>query len=126
LLIGGSSMGYQLKDLRRRPRIVIGTPGRLKDHINRGTLNLSSFNTVVLDEVDRMLDMGFVNDVTTILSNLSDNYQSLFFSATIDSRVRKLIDKFSNDPVTISVKASSASENVHQDVVRYSGNPDKL
>lgn len=126
LLIGGSSMGTQLRDLKGKPSIVIGTPGRIKDHLQRGSLNLKYFNMVVLDEVDRMLDMGFVNDVTEILRHMPNNRQSFFFSATIDTRVRSLIDTFTDEPLTISLKASSASENVHQDVVKYHDKTDKL
>jgi ATP-dependent RNA helicase RhlE len=126
LLIGGSSMGTQLRDLKGKPSIVIGTPGRIKDHLERGSLNLKFFNMVVLDEVDRMLDMGFVNDVTEILRHMPPTRQSFFFSATIDARVRTLIDNFTADPLTVSLKASSASENVHQDVVKYDGKTDKL
>jgi len=126
LLIGGSSMGLQLRDLRGNPRIVIGTPGRIKDHLQRGTLRLEHVNIAVLDEVDRMLDMGFVNDVTTILKAANPTRQSFFFSATMDAKVRVLIDTFTNDPVMISLKGSSASENVHQNVVRYDGKSDKL
>jgi superfamily II DNA/RNA helicase len=126
LLIGGSSMGTQLRDLKGKPRIIIGTPGRIKDHLERGSLNLKYFNMAVLDEVDRMLDMGFVNDVTEILRHMPASRQSFFFSATIDTRVRSLIDNFTEDPLTISLKASSASENVHQNVVKYNGKTDKL
>ncbi len=126
LLIGGTGMGSQLRDLRARPRIVIGTPGRIKDHIQRGTLKLHNVNMVVLDEVDRMLDMGFVNDVREILNQTNTVRQSFFFSATVDSKVRSLIDAFTKDPVTVSIKASSASENVHQDVVRYQGASEKI
>lgn len=126
LLIGGTGMGSQLRDLRLSPRIVIGTPGRIKDHLQRGTLQLNQFNIVVLDEVDRMLDMGFVNDVTEILRQTSEKRQSFFFSATIDTKVRSLINNFTHDPVTISLKAGAASESVHQDVVRYQSNSDKI
>lgn len=127
LLIGGASMGKQLHDLRERPRVVIGTPGRINDHLKRGTLQLGGFTTVVLDEVDRMLDMGFVHDVTTILSAIgSTDRQSFFFSATIDPRVRALIDTFTSDPITISLGASAASDNVHQDIVRYTNNADRI
>lgn len=126
LLIGGSSMGTQLRDLKTKPQIVIGTPGRIKDHLQRRTLDLSTFDIVVLDEVDRMLDMGFVNDVREILSNLHDERQSFFFSATMDTRVRNLIETFSNDPVTVSIKTGETSENVHQDVVKYMGNMEKI
>lgn len=126
LLIGGTAMGNQLRALRTSPRVVIGTPGRIKDHLERGTLKLQNFNMVVLDEVDRMLDMGFVHDVTTILSHLSDDRQSFFFSATLDARVRSLIQKFTQDPYVVSIKASSSSANVHQDVVRYQSKEDKM
>jgi ATP-dependent RNA helicase RhlE len=126
VLIGGSSMGPQLRDLRNNPQIVIGTPGRIKDHLERGTLDLSQFDTVILDEVDRMLDMGFINDVTEILKNLHEDRQSLFFSATMDPKVRDLINRFSSDPVTVSVKQGETSENVNQDIVAYETNTDKI
>lgn len=126
LIIGGSSMGTQLRDLRQDPNVVIGTPGRIMDHMKRGTLQLGEFDYVVLDEVDRMLDMGFVDDVRTILDSLAENRQSLFFSATLDNRVRGLIETFSQDPVTISLKTSNTSDNVHQDVIRYSHMFDKI
>lgn len=126
LLIGGSSMGIQLRDLRHDPNVVIGTPGRIMDHMKRGTLDLSQFDYIVLDEVDRMLDMGFVDDVRTILDGLAEERQSLFFSATLDNRVRGLIESFSNDAVSIALKTGNTSDNVHQDVVRYSHGYDKL
>jgi ATP-dependent RNA helicase RhlE len=126
LLIGGASMGAQLRDLKSKPRIVIGTPGRIKDHMERGSLHLQHFDIVVLDEVDRMLDMGFVNDIRAIINRTHDQRQCLLFSATIDARVRKLIDDFSHNPVTIELQTNKASENVHQDVVRYEANSDKM
>lgn len=126
LLIGGTSMGQQLRDLRTGPRIVIGTPGRIKDHLGRGSLRLQAFNIVALDEVDRMLDMGFINDVREILQATNPKRQSLFFSATMDAKVRTLIDSFTTEPLTVSLKPSAASENVHQDVIRYQGSTDKL
>lgn len=126
LLIGGTGMAQQLRDLKHRPRIVIGTPGRIKDHIERRSLSLQNYNMVVVDEVDRMLDMGFVRDVSTILESLAPERQSLFFSATIDAKVRKLIEQFTKDPYTITLQGSSASENVHQDVVRFQTKSEKL
>jgi ATP-dependent RNA helicase RhlE len=126
LLIGGTSMGPQLRDLRHNPNLVIGTPGRIRDHIERRSLNLSGFNIVVLDEVDRMLDMGFVNDVRSVLGQLAGNRQSLFFSATLDNRVHDLIKSFSNDPVMISIKTGDTCGNVHQDVIRFSTTNDKI
>ncbi len=126
LLIGGSSMGAQLRDLRDNPRIVIGTPGRIKDHMERGTLRLNGFNLIVLDEVDRMLDMGFIQDVRYILSQLKTDRQSFFFSATLDGKVNSLIQTFSNDPVVVSVKTGDTAENVHQDVIKYISPYDKM
>lgn len=126
LLIGGTPMNPQLRDLRHNPRIVIGTPGRIKDHMERGTLNLSAFNLVVLDEVDRMLDMGFLPDMRTILAGVSSQRQSFFFSATMDKDVSYLIESFSNDAVTVSVKTGDTSENVHQDVIHYTSKEDKI
>ena len=126
LLIGGTGMGSQFRDLSANPNIVIGTPGRIKDHLDRGSLSLADFNIVVLDEVDRMLDMGFVNDMQTILSELHPERQSLFFSATLDTRVNNLITSFSNDPITISIKSGDTSENVHQNVVYVNHQAEKI
>ena len=125
LLIGGKSMHTQIKRLSYRPRVIIGTPGRIKDHLNRKTLDASKCNIIVLDEVDRMLDMGFVNDITTILSQANPIRQSLYFSATLDSRVKTIIEKFSKDPIHITIKSSPTSDNVDQDVVRHNRH-DKL
>ncbi len=126
LLIGGSSMTRQLADLRHKPRIIVGTPGRIKDHLERGSLNLSHFDNVVLDEVDRMLDMGFMPDMRFILQKLASNRQSYFFSATFDAKVHDIISEFSNEPVTISVKTGDTADNVHQNVVAYNGRDDKI
>ena len=126
LLIGGSPMGRQVADLRAKPQIVIGTPGRIKDHLERGSLQLANFNLVVLDEVDRMLDMGFIPDMRFILDNLAPQRQSFFFSATMSREIETLIRTFLQDPVTISVKTGDTSENVEQDVVNYSGRADKI
>lgn len=126
LLIGGTPMGPQLRDLRMKPRVVIGTPGRIKDHLERGSLTLSRFNLVVLDEVDRMLDMGFLPDMQFILDNVAENRQSFFFSATMDRTVSGLIQKFSNEPITVSVKTGDTSDNVHQNVIHYNSSSDKI
>ena len=126
LLIGGTAMGPQLQDLRRNPRIIIGTPGRVKDHLERGSLDLTDCNIIVLDEVDRMLDMGFVHDISHILRHTHNQRQSFYFSATLDTRVKGIIEDFSNDPVYISVKSSETSGNVDQNVVRYVDNETKI
>ncbi|MCA9348677.1 DEAD/DEAH box helicase [Candidatus Saccharibacteria bacterium] len=126
VLIGGASMGLQLRQLKQNPRIIIGTPGRTKDHLERGTLDLSDFDITVLDEVDRMLDMGFVHDISQILKLTSPNRQSFYFSATLDERVRSIIESFSKDPVYVSVKSGDTSSNVEQDIVSYSSDMEKL
>lgn len=126
VLIGGTSMGPQLRDLRANPQIVIGTPGRIKDHIERRSLSLHDFSYVVLDEVDRMLDMGFINDVRSILSELPAERQSLFFSATMQREVSLLIQSFSHDPITVSVKTGDTGENIHQDVIRVNHDSEKM
>ncbi len=127
LLIGGAPMGRQLRDLSRNPRLIVGTPGRIQDHIERGSLDLSDIDTVVLDEVDRMLDMGFVNSIRRILENApTQDRQSLFFSATMDPKVRTIIDDFTNDAMTVSVVSGSTTDTVEQDVVYYDHDDDKL
>lgn len=127
LLIGGSPMGPQLRDLSKNVDVVIGTPGRIKDHIERGTLDLAEFTMVVLDEVDRMLDMGFINDVRQILGMVQPERQSFFFSATLDRRVQDLIATFVRpDAVTVSVKTGDTSDSVHQDIVPFESSSDKI
>jgi superfamily II DNA/RNA helicase len=119
-------MGTQLRDLQAHPSIVIGTPGRIKDHMKRGSLNLSGFTMLVLDEVDRMLDMGFVNDIRIIVSAMPTARQSFFFTATIDSKVSSLIRDFSRDPITISVKTGETTDMVEQAVISYVDKADRM
>jgi superfamily II DNA/RNA helicase len=126
VLIGGTSMGPQTHGLRANPRIVIGTPGRIKDHVERRNLNLATFNVVVLDEVDRMLDMGFVNDIRTIFGQTAYDRQSYFFSATMDDRVNRLIQEFAAGAITISVKSGITADNINQDMVRYATPAEKM
>jgi len=126
LLIGGSSYGPQLSDLRKNPNVVVGTPGRIKDHIEQRSIDLARFNVVVLDEVDRMLDMGFVNDVRLLLGKLGSPRQSYYFSATMDARVSGLIAGFSPDALTVSVRQGDTSTNVHQDVIPFVSKSDKI
>lgn len=126
LIIGGLSIGRQISALKAKPRIIIGTPGRLKDHIGQGTLDLSNCTMVVLDEVDRMLDMGFINDIRFLLDRLPEIRQSYFFSATLSPEISRLIATFANEPTTINVKVGETADNVHQDIVAYSGKPERL
>lgn len=126
LLIGGADIRRQMEDLRRRPQIVIGTPGRLKDLHNRGCLTLSNTHTVVLDEVDRMLDMGFVKDITLLLGLIGKPRQTLLFSATIDEKIESIARNFMTNPVKISVKTGATSCNVEQNVIKASGRTAKI
>ncbi len=115
---GGSNINRQIDALRRHQHFIIGTPGRLKDLIERRKLNLRGCATAVLDEADRMLDMGFIHDMRIILQELPKERQTLFFSATLSKEIDKLIQEFLNEPVRISVKTRDTSKNIDQDVVR--------
>ena len=126
LLIGGVSMGPQFRELSHNPQIIIGTPGRIKDHLERKTLNLDKCNIIVLDEVDRMLDMGFVVDIKHILSQTKDVKQSFYFSATLDNRVKTIIDSFSTNPVQISVKSNETSDNIDQNIINFRSTDEKI
>ncbi len=121
ICIGGVGMYGQIKGLSKNPAFVIGTPGRLKDLEKQRKLHFSSFQTIVLDEVDRMLDMGFINDVKWIVSKLARPRHSLFFSATMRENVKDIMSHFLTNPITVSVKKTNTSANVDQDVVRTQG-----
>lgn len=121
LCIGGASMDRQEKKLRHNPHFVVGTPGRLKDLIEKGKLNLNLFHNIVLDEVDRMVDIGFIRDIKYFISLLPKQRQSLFFSATIPDSVKGILYSFVTDAVTVSVKQQATSENVDQNIVRLNG-----
>ncbi|MFA6594359.1 MAG: DEAD/DEAH box helicase [Candidatus Buchananbacteria bacterium] len=124
--VGGTAIGRQISDLRRQHNFVIGTPGRLKDLIERRLINPARFATIVLDEADRMLDMGFVNDMRFVMGLMPSSRQTLFFSATVNREVDKLIGEFLTRPVTISVKTGNTSQNVEQDVIRVRHDGEKL
>ncbi len=126
MLIGGVSIRPQLRELQRNPEIIIGTPGRIKDHLERGSLRLGDVSTIVLDEVDRMLDMGFIKDIRLILSELPEKRQSFFFSATLSPTIDSLIRTFTHSPVTVMAKTAETSDNVEQSVVRYNEKTDKM
>jgi len=126
LIVGGVSADRQIRDLRRRPHFVIGTPGRIKDLISRRHLRLDSMTTLVLDEADRMLDMGFLPDIRDIVSQMPKERQTLFFSATITSEIQALVHDFLNDPVTVSVRTSVTSEHVEQTVIEASNKAHKI
>jgi ATP-dependent RNA helicase RhlE len=119
--VGGAPIGRQIAGLRSNPQFVIGTPGRIKDLIERRVLDLSHFHTAILDEADRMLDMGFINDMKFMMAKMPKERQTLFFSATLSPDIEGLIKDFLKEPVRISVKTGDTAKNVEQDVVRYNG-----
>ena len=124
--VGGASIGRQISDLRYQNNFIIGTPGRLKDLINRKALRLANFGNVVLDEADRMLDMGFIGDMRIILAEMSKTRQTLLFSATICSEIERVIGEFLKTPVRVSVKTGDTPKSIDQDVVRVAHGHDKV
>jgi superfamily II DNA/RNA helicase len=119
LCIGGSDIFRQYKKLQHNPHFVIGTPGRLKDLIERNKLKLFQFKNIVLDEVDKMVDIGFINDINYFVSLLPEKRHSLFFSATITDKVKGILKNFVTNPETISIKKQDTSENIDQDIVKF-------
>ncbi|MBI4118844.1 MAG: DEAD/DEAH box helicase [Parcubacteria group bacterium] len=124
--VGGMSIGRQISELRSRHNFVIGTPGRLKDLIARKNIFLSEFKTIVLDEADRMLDMGFINDIRLIMAGLPKTRHTLFFSATLSREIEGMIYEFLREPVRISLKTRDTSQNVEQNVVKVEKGTNKL
>lgn len=118
LCIGGMSLWRQKNELKQNTNFVIGTPGRIKDLIGERSLILSTFNNVVLDEADRMVDIGFINDIKYFISLLSPNRQSLFFSATISSKVKEILNAFVRNPITVSVEKQATAENIEQKTIK--------
>jgi len=117
-IIGGANIARQIQELRRNPHVVIATPGRLKDLIQRKAIYLEDFSTIVLDEVDLMVDIGFIQDVKFFISLLPKTRQSLFFSATISPKIQGILESFVTNPVTVSIKKQEARSNINQDVVK--------
>lgn len=120
--VGGMPIYKQINEIKRGVSIVIGTPGRVGDLIRRDVLKMDVFDAIVLDEADRMLDMGFIDEIKNILSLMKKERQSLFFSATIPPAIQKLCDSFLENPITISVKTRDTASSVDQDVVRVRPN----
>ncbi len=117
LIVGGVNIDRQIRDIKRRPHFIVGTPGRLKDLINRHILQLDNVNTLVLDEADRMLDMGFLPDIRTIVGHTNPDRQTLFFSATTSPEIQRLVNDFLKDPVTVSVRTSETNEHIEQTII---------
>ena len=107
LLIGGESMQKQLRQLGKRSRIIVGTPGRINDHLKRKSLNLSATKYLVLDETDRMLDMGFTPQIEMILKFIPKDHQTLLFSATLPQNIVKIAERYLKNPIRISVGSTT-------------------
>ena len=116
---GGQEIGRQIRALKNRPQIIVGTPGRIQDHINRRTLKLDDVQTLVLDEADEMLNMGFIDDINAILENVPSTRQTLLFSATMPPAIRKIAETFMKDPEIVKIKAKELTmENIEQFFVK--------
>ena len=124
--VGGAPIFRQLKRLERDVRVVVGTPGRVKDLIDRGKINMANIHSVVLDEADRMLDMGFIGDMKYILGMMPSDKMGLFFSATFSKEIQLLCHDFLRNPETISIKTRDTASSVSQDIIEYRGREEKM
>ncbi len=126
-LTGGTSVHRSIKRLKMHNHIVVGTPGRLIDMVERKALKLENMEALVLDEFDRMLDMGFVDDIRFLLKKMGEINQTMLFSATLDKKLQPIIDEVLKDPFKIMVgTGGKTSENVEQDIIRVEGSEKKL
>lgn len=125
LLVGGVPIKYNLRDLKRKHHFVVGTPGRILDLIDRGVLKIEKFNHIVLDEMDQMLDMGFIDDIRDVLDMMPEERHSLFFSATVTKEIESIAHEMLNDPEYISVLRGKTSDNVEQNIIKYISQNDK-
>jgi len=103
-IYGGQDISRQIRSLKKAPHIIVGTPGRVLDHINRKTMRLDTVNTVILDEADEMLNMGFIEDIESILASTPEERQTLLFSATMPGPIQRMAEKFMKDPQIVRVK----------------------
>ncbi|GIC77226.1 DEAD/DEAH box helicase [Moritella sp. F3] len=126
-IYGGQSYPIQLKALKRNPQVIVGTPGRVIDHINRGTLDLSGIQALVLDEADEMLRMGFIDDVESILSKTPEKRQMALFSATMPEEIRRITKRFMTDPTSVKIATKTSTvENIEQKCLIIGGLQAKL
>jgi ATP-dependent RNA helicase RhlE len=124
--VGGLPIMRQIRSLEMGVHIVIGTPGRVKDLIARNKIVMAQYTTIVLDEADRMLDMGFIDDMRLILGGMPKERQTMFFSATFSSEIKALCSAFLTDPITVAIKTRDTSASVDQDVIRVSHVSEKI
>ncbi len=125
-VVGGLPIMRQISEIKRGVSFIIGTPGRMRDLIERKVLDLSACSSVVLDEADRMLDMGFRDDMVFILAKCPKERQTLFYSATLSPEIKKLTTDFLKDPVFISVVSGETAKNIEQDVIRVRTKEERL
>lgn len=126
LCIGGMNIVSQMNRLKDNPHFVIGTPGRLKDLINRGAFKTDLFTNIVLDEVDRMLDIGFRQDIQFLISKLPRQRHAAFFSATINRETEEIMQQFLTDPITITVSRRETAQHISQDIVTIRQGQNKI
>ncbi len=126
LVVGGANITRQIQQIKRGPHLIVGTPGRVKDLINKRVLRLSGVNTFVLDEADRMCDMGFERDIRYIEAEMPKERQTLCYSATMTDSVKSIVEEFMIKPVTISVIKSSTNDHIEQDVIHTNGKDHKI
>jgi ATP-dependent RNA helicase RhlE len=125
--IGGTNVGNDLRKLRKNPHLIIGTPGRLMDLHNRKALRLQNISKLVLDEFDRMLDMGFINDIEKMVQAMSRRGQTMLFSATVDKTQKQLINQLLDNPVEVRVSNGQATgDQIEQDIIRVPRGEDKF
>jgi ATP-dependent RNA helicase RhlE len=117
LVVGGANINRQIQQIKRGPHLIVGTPGRMKDLINKRVLRLSNINTFVLDEADRMCDMGFERDIRFIEAEMPKNRQTLCYSATMTASVKTIVEEFMRDPVTVSAIKNVTNDHIEQDVI---------
>ena len=108
-IYGGQAYPIQLRALKRGPHVVVGTPGRIMDHLRRGTLSLKQLNTIVLDEADEMLKMGFINDVEWILEQIPKEHQTALFSATMPNPIQKIAKRYLNNAEKVHIKPNKST-----------------
>jgi ATP-independent RNA helicase DbpA len=113
-LCGGKPLGAQLNSLKRHPHIIVGTPGRILQHLKKGSLNLKNTSTVVLDEADRMLSMGFIDDIEIIIQECPNDRQTLLFSATYPEEILKISSSYQQQPTTLSIKPAAKTASIKQ------------
>lgn len=125
--IGGTNINSDLRVARQQTNVLIATPGRLLDLVNRKAVDLRFFHTLVLDEFDRMLDMGFIHDVRKIVHAMSKRQHNMLFSATLDNKQKKIIEEILKNPVTVKVSTGqTTNDNIDQDIIRVGPGEDKF